>query len=83
MIYHVEKILEQIKPMLASHKGDVELLDVDNNQVFILFKGGCVGCKFSTVTIKDLIQKEIQKQFPELSVVDLTAHANGKNPYYN
>lgn len=82
MITRVEKILSQIKPMLANHKGDVQLLDVDNNQVFILFQGGCVGCKFSTATIKDFIEKEIQKQFPELIVVDLTDHAQGKNPFY-
>lgn len=82
MVYKIEKVLDTIKPVLANHKGDVELIDVDNNQVFLVFKGSCVGCKFSTTTMKDLIQKEIQKHYPELTVVDLTTHSNGKNPYY-
>lgn len=81
MIIQVEKIINKIRPSLAMHKGDVELIDVDNNRVFIVFKGGCQGCVLSSVTVKDLISKEIKKEFPELEIVDLTNHSQGKNPY--
>ena len=81
MIYQIEQIIEKIRPMLAQHKGNVELIDVDNNKVFIVFKGGCQGCVLSSLTVKDLIGKEIKQKFPELEIVDLTNHSLGKTPY--
>ena len=83
MIRKIEKILdEQVRPALKSHGGNVEVIDVDNNQLFIKMTGGCHGCSASTETVKQGIETLIQKNFPDITeVVDVTDHATGTKPY--
>jgi Fe-S cluster biogenesis protein NfuA len=84
MIRQVEKLLdEQIRPALAAHGGNVELLDIDNNKVFVKLSGGCQGCSSSQATLSDGIARLIKQHFPDIEdVVDLTDHDNGENPYF-
>jgi Fe/S biogenesis protein NfuA len=83
MIRKVEAILdESVRPALAAHGGNVEVVDIDNNKLFIRLQGGCQGCSSSSATVKDGIQRLIQQSFPDIEeVVDLTDHASGDNPY--
>ena len=83
MIRKIEKILDQhIRKSLQSHGGDIEVVDVDNNKVFVVLKGGCQGCSASQATLKDGVEKTIKQYFPEIiEVVDLTNHSKGDNPY--
>ncbi|OIQ16813.1 MAG: hypothetical protein BM556_14220 [Bacteriovorax sp. MedPE-SWde] len=83
MIRQVEAILdEQVRPALAAHGGNVEVVDIDNNKLFIRLQGGCQGCTSSSATVKDGIQRLIQQKFPEIEeIVDLTDHESGENPY--
>lgn len=84
MLRQVEKILtEQIRPSLAAHGGNVELIDIDNDVVFIKLTGGCQGCSSSSATLKNGIEALLKKKFPDIvEVVDLTDHTAGENPYY-
>lgn len=64
----------QINPSLESHGGYIQLLGVKRGIVEILMGGGCVGCPFSMMTLKDIIEKTIKEHIPEVeAVVDLTA----------
>ena len=73
---------EQVRPGLAAHGGNVEVIDVDNNQVFLKLTGGCHGCSASSATLKQGIEKVIKQNFPEIEdVIDLTDHKSGENPY--
>ena len=84
MIRKIEKLLdEQIRPALSGHGGDIEVIDLDNNQLFVKLTGGCQGCSSSKATLKDGIERLIISTYPELvkEVVDLTDHASGDNPY--
>ena len=73
---------EQVRPGLAAHGGNVEVIDVDNNQVFLKLTGGCHGCSSSSATLKQGIEKVIKQNFPEIEeVIDLTDHKSGENPY--
>ncbi|EQC52467.1 NifU family protein [Bacteriovorax sp. DB6_IX] len=83
MIRKIESILdEQVRPALAAHGGNVEVVDVDNNKLFIKLQGGCQGCSSSSATVKDGIQRLIQQTFPDIEeVVDLTEHDKGENPF--
>lgn len=84
MIRKVEKVLdEQIRPALASHGGDIEVIDFDNNKLFVKLTGGCQGCSSSRATLKDGIETLLKGKFPQFidEVVDLTDHAAGDNPY--
>lgn len=73
---------EQVRPALAAHGGNVEVVDLDNDKLFVRLIGGCQGCSSSKATLKDGIQTLVKKNFPNITeVVDLTDHASGENPY--
>lgn len=82
-MHKIEKILdEQVRPALKAHGGGVELVDVDNDKVFIKLFGGCQGCSASSATVKQGIETLLKKEFPDIQeVVDLTDHDSGDNPY--
>lgn len=73
---------EQVRPALAAHGGNIEIIDLDNDRLFVKLQGGCQGCSSSTATLKDGIQRLVLQKFPEIKeVVDLTDHASGENPF--
>lgn len=74
---------ERINPAVAAHGGQVELLNVDDEAVYIHMGGGCQGCGMANVTLKHGIEAMILEAFPEIKhVIDTTDHAAGSNPYY-
>lgn len=83
MIKKIEALFdEQVRPSLASHGGNVEIIDLDNDKLFVKLIGGCQGCSSSKATLKDGIQTLVKQKFPFITeVVDLTDHLSGENPY--
>ncbi len=84
MFLQIEKILnDQVRPALAQHGGNVELIDVDNNKLYLRMVGGCQGCSSSKATLKGGIEQVIKTHFPQITeVIDVTDHSEGLNPYY-
>lgn len=74
----------EINPGLASHGGEVKLVDVVEGGVAILqFGGGCQGCGMVDVTLKEGIEKTLVARIPELTGVrDVTDHTVTENAYY-
>ncbi len=73
---------EQVRPALAAHGGNVEIVDLDNNVLFLRLQGGCQGCSSSAATLKQGIQTLVMQTFPEITdVVDVTDHDSGERPY--
>ncbi len=78
-----ELIDERINPAVAAHGGQIELLDVEDDAIYIHMGGGCQGCGMANATLKHGIEAMIQEEFPEIKqVIDTTDHASGTNPYY-
>lgn len=76
-------ITEQVNPAIASHGGGAELVSVDGTIAYLRLFGGCQGCGLAQVTLKQGIEKILLDSIPELSsVVDVTDHASGDDPYY-
>ncbi len=76
-------IQERINPGVASHGGNVTLLDVKDGTAYVRLGGGCQGCGQADVTVKDGITTMICEAVPEIhSVLDVTDHAAGTNPYF-
>jgi Fe/S biogenesis protein NfuA len=74
---------ERINPAVASHGGQIDLLDVTDDSIYIHMGGGCQGCGMANVTLKHGIEGMIQEHFPEIKhIIDTTDHASGENPYY-
>ena len=77
-------IYNEINPMLASHDGDVSLVEFnDKGEVILQFGGGCQGCGMVDVTLKDGIEKTLLEQLPEVKAVkDITDHTYDDNAYF-
>src|SRR4030095_15465717 len=80
----IQELLDtQINPGVATHGGQVELVDVQDNVVYIRFGGGCQGCGMVSVTLNQGVEQAIHEAFAEIrQIVDVTDHAAGHNPYY-
>ena len=80
----VQKVLDdQINPGVASHGGFVELIDVQDDNIFIRMGGGCQGCGAADVTLKMGVERLIREEVPQVrEILDTTDHAGGSNPYY-
>lgn len=80
----VIQVLErQINPSIASHGGSAELVAVEEHTAYLRLSGGCQGCGMAAVTLGQGIEVAIKENVPEIeSVVDVTDHAEGANPYY-
>jgi len=74
----------EINPGLASHGGEVKLIDVVEGGIAILqFGGGCQGCGMVDVTLKEGIEKTMIARIPEINGVrDVTDHSVTENAYY-
>jgi Fe/S biogenesis protein NfuA len=68
---------------LASHGGEVSLLEVTDNKVAILkFGGGCQGCSSVDVTLKHGVEKTLLERIPELTAInDQTDHSDNSSAY--
>ena len=81
----VQKLIdERINPAVAAHGGQIELLNVEDDAIYIHMGGGCQGCGMANVTLKHGIEAMIQEVFPEIKrVIDTTDHGAGDDPYYS
>lgn len=80
----VLRVLEdEINPAIASHGGMAQLVAVDDGTAYLRLAGGCQGCGMASVTLTQGIEVAIREAVPEIrSVVDVTDHAAGTNPYF-
>jgi NifU-like protein len=66
----IQEIIErEIRPGLQSDGGDIELIDIDGNKVFIALRGMCTGCLMSNVTING-IQDKLRELVSEEIVIE-------------
>ncbi len=73
----------EINPGLASHGGEVSLIDIDNGVLILKFGGGCQGCGQADYTLKEGIEKTLMARIPEVKGVrDVTDHSITENAYY-
>jgi Fe-S cluster biogenesis protein NfuA/nitrite reductase/ring-hydroxylating ferredoxin subunit len=66
----VEGALDEVRPYLDSHGGNVELLDVADGVARVRLEGSCSGCPSSTMTLKLAIEEAIHKAAPEVESVE-------------
>jgi Fe-S cluster biogenesis protein NfuA len=67
----VLQALEQVRPYLRTHGGNVELLGVDDGVVRLRLVGSCHGCPSSAVTMKQTIEEAILAKAPDAIAVEV------------
>ena len=68
----IEKVLdEDVRPMLATHGGNVELVEVtDEGIVKVRLTGGCAGCHMARMTLVDVVESAIKSKLPQVKKVE-------------
>jgi Fe/S biogenesis protein NfuA len=79
----VQVLAQQVNPSIAAHGGRAVLVAVEEETAYLRLSGGCQGCAMATVTLSQGIEAAIIQAVPEItSVVDVTDHQSGTNPYF-
>jgi Fe-S cluster biogenesis protein NfuA len=63
----VEAALDGVRPLLAGHGGDVELVRVEPPAISIRFLGACDNCPASRLTIASAVKSAVQAACPEIT----------------
>lgn len=67
MLEKVNKIIEEkVKPLLAMHGGDIELIEVNNGIAYVKLVGACAHCPSSALTLYEGVEKIITTELPEI-----------------
>lgn len=68
-VTRVMEALESIRPFLNKDGGDIELIDVKDNKVYVKLLGNCSGCPVSFSTMKLGVENTIKQHAPEIEEV--------------
>ncbi|MDJ0781394.1 MAG: Fe-S cluster assembly protein NifU [Desulfosarcinaceae bacterium] len=67
-----ETLDREVKPALKQDGGDIELVDVDGDTVFVKLRGACASCSKSQVTLKGYVEAKLKELVaPELVVEEV------------
>ena len=77
-------LYNEVNPGLASHGGNVSLVEItEDNYAVLQFGGGCQGCSAVDMTLKQGVEKTLVERLPEISGVrDMTDHSDKSQAYY-
>lgn len=67
----VERALDEVRPYLGSHGGDVELVDVADDVVHLRLLGSCNGCGASASTLEMAVDGAIRQAAPEIDRLEV------------
>lgn len=71
LIAQVDAALEEVRPHLAADGGDVEIVDItENNIVKVKWLGNCQNCSMSFMTMKAGLEQTIRGRLPEIKGVE-------------
>jgi Fe-S cluster biogenesis protein NfuA len=63
----VEEALDTIRPYLAADGGNVEVVEITEDQTLRLeLKGACRSCNMSNMTMRSGIEETIRRAVPEI-----------------
>ncbi len=67
----IQEVIERVRPFLQRDGGDVQLVDVtEDNVVKVKLTGACGHCPMSMMTLKGGIEAELKKSVPDLKAVE-------------
>ncbi len=72
-ILKINNILEnQIATELRKDGGDIELVDIDDNKVYVKLRGCCSKCKNSVLTLKNFVEATLRETLgDEIEVIEV------------
>jgi Fe-S cluster biogenesis protein NfuA len=65
----VEKVMEKIRVGLKSEGGDIQLIEVKDDIVYVKLTGACGTCPMSSLTLKNWVETTMKNEIPEVKAV--------------
>jgi Fe-S cluster biogenesis protein NfuA len=68
----VEQVINEIRPILQSDGGDIQLIGVDEKTgiVTVGLQGRCGGCPHAQMTLQAVVEKRIKELVPGVTAVE-------------
>jgi Fe-S cluster biogenesis protein NfuA len=67
----VLKVIEQLRPYLQADGGDIQLVNItDENVVNVELLGACGSCPYSQITLKNGVEHAMRRAIPEIKSVE-------------
>jgi ATP-binding protein involved in chromosome partitioning len=76
----VEAALKEIRPVLESDGGGVELVRVEGDVAYVRMIGACHGCAFSTQTLTETVERHVVERVDEIKAVREVDAAEAPEP---
>lgn len=71
LIKRIDIALDEVRPHLAVDGGDVEVVDVtEENIVKVKWLGNCVNCSMAIMTLKGGLEQTIKGRIPQIQGVE-------------
>jgi Fe-S cluster biogenesis protein NfuA len=67
----VRQSLDDVRPYLQSHGGNVELIEIDGGTARLRLHGSCHSCPSSAVTMKQTVEEAILARAPDVTAVEV------------
>ena len=65
----VQQALDSIRPFLKNDGGDIELIDIKEDVVYVRLLGNCSGCHISNSTMKLGVENTVKQFVPSIKEV--------------
>lgn len=66
----VQKAIDEIRPGLQGHGGDIEMVGMDpDNTVRVRLRGACSGCPGAAMTMKMGVERILKQRVPQVKAV--------------
>jgi len=65
----VEQILGKIRVGLMADGGNIDLVDIKEDVIYVKLKGACGTCPMATSTLKNWVEKNLKTEIPEVKEV--------------
>ncbi|WP_061006950.1 NifU family protein [Mycolicibacterium mucogenicum] len=65
------KALDEVRPQLQGHGGDVTLIRIEDGTAYVRLQGACNGCSMSSVTLRNLVEKALVDGVQPITAVEV------------
>jgi len=65
----ITNVLNELRPMIQGHGGNIELVKLEDTTVSIRLSGACVGCPASIFTMTFGVEQAIKERLPDVTQV--------------
>jgi Thioredoxin-like proteins and domains len=68
----VELVLEKIRPALKEHHGNLKVVDIKGDEVYLQFEGGCTDCPIVDVSVKEVVDLALKGNLDWVKKVEIS-----------